>query len=123
MKPKNVKQAMLRFQFLLVRLKVHRACIRACIRAISIPTGTIKSSMPKKRHLNIHTFQFLLVRLKVVLPSGSLPPCSISIPTGTIKRKKKIMKKITRNFNSYWYGEIFKSNKQGFTYFNSHWYD
>ena len=61
-----------RFQFLLVRLKGGDERKVGRVDGISIPTGTIKSSMVK-RELGASTkFQFLLVRLKaVVAPPGN----------------------------------------------------
>ena len=66
MKPKNVKQAMFKFQFLLVRLKVHYPNIRpVALDLISIPSGTIKRFKPTIYNIFAFLFQFLLVRLKV----------------------------------------------------------
>jgi len=55
----------MKFQFLLVRLKVLFALSFRQEIFISIPSGAIKSSGANSAHILTPKFQFLLVRLKV----------------------------------------------------------
>ena len=70
-----------KFQFLLVRLRVVKACKRKLVTDISIPSGAIKSVSGNEDRI-----------VK-----------AISIPSGAIKRKRFVDSSINqRHFNSFW---------------------
>ena len=62
-------------------------------KAISIPSGAIKSVVAMRSIVIIFLFQFLLVRLKAFANTNLTAQNFISIPSGAIKRS--LLKKIT----------------------------
>ncbi len=94
-----------RFQFLLVRLKV------SSIVGLSSPFLLFQFLLVRLKALSCcqnivppTLFQFLLVRLKESCFHSSVFFTFISIPSGTIKSVKAIKKgSSSSNFNSFWY--------------------
>ena len=77
--------ARMKFQFLMVRLKVANFAVLQNLIIISIPYGAIKSYCGKNNIAFAHKFQFLMVRLKELQVLVCLHIWLISIPYGAIK--------------------------------------
>ena len=79
-----------RFQFLMVRLKGSGPPGAVPPDCVSIPYGTIKSSVTQLMNYYKIQFQFLMVRLKVTMHVTCIKTFPlVSIPYGTIKSMRK----------------------------------
>ena len=94
-----------RFQFLMVRLKGSGPPGAVPPDCVSIPYGTIKSSVTQLMNYYKIQFQFLMVRLKVTMHVTCIKTFPlVSIPYGTIKRREEAARnRAFQSFNSLWY--------------------
>ena len=98
------KEQLIKFQFHMVRLKVHQLHDVRLHELISIPHGTIKSGVVITALYEVAKFQFHMVRLKVPQREWGEADDQISIPHGTIKRFDGLHRLFDfPHFNSTWY--------------------
>ncbi len=94
------------FQFLMVRLKDHRARHNIHTSQISIPYGSIKRMAQMEKGNFRSRFQFLMVRLKEFSLLSSSCINSISIPYGSIKSRETTPHLLSIDVISIPYGSI-----------------